>query len=66
VLELVAPSQEDRRSYLASLFEGREPGETRRRLAALVKEGLVSVFVTTNFDRLLEQALLEVGVTPWS
>lgn len=64
VLELVAPSQEERRSYLASLFEGREPGETHRRLAALAKEGVVTVFVTTNFDRLLEQALLEVGVTP--
>ncbi len=64
MLERLCPDPEGRRSYLAKHFEGREPGETHRLLACLAADGLVRVFVTTNFDRLLEQALREVGITP--
>jgi hypothetical protein len=64
VLALLAPDQESRRAYLAKHFEGREPGEAHRRLAGLSGAGLVRVYVTTNFDRLLESALVEVGNTP--
>jgi hypothetical protein len=64
LLELLAPTQEERRAYLAHFFEGREPGDTHRNLAALAASGTVRVFVTTNFDRLLEHALREVGIDP--
>jgi hypothetical protein len=64
LLELLAPSPEERRAYLASFFEGREPGQAHRLLAGLASQGLARVFVTTNFDRGFEQALIEVGVTP--
>ena len=33
-------------------------------LAGLAADGLVRVFVTTNFDRLLEQALQARGIEP--
>ncbi len=64
ILEALVPQPDDRRAYLASRLEGREPGETHKRLAALARDGWVRVFVTTNFDRLLEQALRDVGVEP--
>jgi hypothetical protein len=64
ILALLAPDQESRRAYLAKHFEGREPAEAHRTLARLSEGGLVRVYVTTNFDRLLESALAEVGITP--
>jgi len=64
LLELVAPDPAIRREYLAKHFEGREPGVAHERLAALAEAGYVRVFVTTNFDRLLERALLARGIEP--
>jgi len=64
ILALLAPDPEGRRAYLAKHFEGVSSGETHRALAQFAAEGLVTVFVTTNFDRLFETALLEVGITP--
>lgn len=64
LLELLAPDAATRREYLASFFEGRAPGPTHRALADLAAAGFVKVFVTTNFDRLLEQALRERGIEP--
>jgi hypothetical protein len=64
VLELIAPDQAIRREYLAGFFAAAEPGQTHERLAALAVRGLVKVFVTTNFDRLLEHALQARGVEP--
>lgn len=64
LLELIAPDQAVRREYLAGLFEQREPGPTHQALARLGERGLVRVFVTTNFDRLLEHALLASGIEP--
>jgi NAD-dependent SIR2 family protein deacetylase len=64
VLELVAPDSATRRDYLAKHFEGAEPGATHERLADMAADGLVSVFVTTNFDRLLERALQARGIEP--
>ncbi|HEX8741508.1 MAG TPA: SIR2 family protein [Thermoleophilaceae bacterium] len=64
VLERLAADPPARRDYLAKFFEGRAPGPTHDRLAALAAEGLVRVFVTTNFDRLLEHALNSHGVEP--
>ena len=64
LLELIAPDQAVRREYLAGFFEGKEPGPTHETLARLAQQGLVSVFVTTNFDRLLEHALQASGIEP--
>lgn len=42
------------------------PGPTpaHRTIAAMVKEGLIGLIVTTNFDDLMERALLDQGVQP--
>jgi len=64
VLEALAPDQATRRDYLAKHFEGRAPAETHELLAGLAADGLIRVFVTTNFDRLLEHALQARGVEP--
>jgi hypothetical protein len=64
ILELIAPQPEDRRAYLAKYFGGREPGPAHEALAEFAARGLARVFVTTNFDRLLEAALRARGVEP--
>jgi SIR2-like domain len=64
VLVLITPDLGTRRDYLAKHFEGVEPGPTHERLAELAARRLVKVFVTTNFDRLLEHALQARGIEP--
>jgi len=73
LLEQLAPSKEDRQSLLKSYFEPTDeerekgiktPSQAHENIAWLVKQGYIQVIVTTNFDRLLEQALEEKGVTP--
>ncbi|WP_428116623.1 SIR2 family protein [Candidatus Poriferisodalis sp.] len=73
LLEDLAPSPEDRRNLLEGYFQPTDdereegikmPGPAHRTIADLVKAGVVRVIVTTNFDRLLEQALSEIGVQP--
>lgn len=64
ILEQIAPDAATRRDYLAKHFEQAEPTEAHRQLAALAEQHLVTVFVTTNFDRLLEHALQARGIEP--
>lgn len=64
LLETITPDPAVRREYLAGFFEDKAPGPTHEALAALAKDGLVKVFVTTNFDRLLERALQAQGIDP--
>ncbi len=64
LLEALAPDMAVRREYLADLFEGVQPGPTHEALADLAVEGSVKVFITTNFDRLLEHALQARGIEP--
>ncbi|MCW2986841.1 MAG: hypothetical protein JWR63_4411 [Conexibacter sp.] len=64
LLAAIAPDMAVRREYLAGLFEGVKPGPTHEALADLAAEGVVKVFVTTNFDRLLEHALQRRGIEP--
>lgn len=52
------PTDEQRRHGL------RVPGASHRALARLAARGYITVFVTTNFDRLLEHALERAGVEP--
>jgi hypothetical protein len=64
LLALIAPDMAVRRDYLASLFEGVKPGATHEALADLAARDMVRVFITTNFDRLLEHALQARGIEP--
>ncbi|MCS5735092.1 SIR2 family protein [Herbiconiux daphne] len=73
LLEQLAPTAAARQGLLASYFEptseDRErgtklPSKAHLAIAQLVKQGHVKVIVTTNFDRLMEQALESVGVAP--
>lgn len=71
LLEQLGGTPTERQAVLNGYFEpddddraagGKVPTEAHRALAVLASSGVVRVFVTTNFDRLLEQALDEVGV----
>ena len=73
LLERLASSPEERRailhSYIEPTAEDREesrklPTRAHVAIAELVRAGYVRVIVTTNFDRLLENALRESGVEP--
>lgn len=72
LLEKLAPSAAARQGLLAGFFEpnsddetpARQPSKAHRAIAELVRRGTVKVIVTTNFDRLMEQALDAVGVSP--
>lgn len=71
LLAALAPSRSDRRAILSGFIDpsAARPGERRptpahRALARLACTGRVRVFLTTNFDRLLEQALGEAGLNP--
>jgi hypothetical protein len=64
LLDLIAPDPATRRDLLASYFEAALPGKAHEQLAALAAEGAVRVFVTTNFDRLLEVAVRARGIDP--
>ncbi|HEV2890380.1 MAG TPA: SIR2 family protein [Frankiaceae bacterium] len=73
LLTALAPTPGARRGLLTSFFEpsqedlengSKVPGPAHRAIATLVKRGLVRVIMTTNFDRLIERALEDVGVPP--
>src|SRR5262245_56169528 len=70
ILDALASTPSERRSILHGYIEP-SPGSDLRRptpahlaIARLVADGVVCVIVTTNFDRLLENALRELGVEP--
>ncbi|GAA1754422.1 SIR2 family protein [Nostocoides vanveenii] len=72
LLEALAPTQAARQGLLASFFEPTDddraagvkmPSKAHRSIAQLVKRGAVRVIITTNFDRLMEQALEGEGVS---
>jgi len=73
LLEELAASPEERRSILHSYIEpdeedrdeGRKvPTAAHLAIAELVRAGYIRVIITTNFDRLLENALRERGIEP--
>ena len=73
ILARLAPLPAERLKLLQAYFEpsdeerveGRKlPTTAHRAIAELVAKGYVRVIVTTNFDRLLEQALADVGIQP--
>jgi NAD-dependent SIR2 family protein deacetylase len=73
LLDQLAKTSAERAGFLRGYVEPNDderarkqklPTAAHRAIAAMVASGHVRVIVTTNFDRLLEQALDEVGVTP--
>ncbi|HQT31579.1 MAG TPA: SIR2 family protein [Thiobacillus sp.] len=73
LLEEIASSPEERRSVLHSYIEPTEadrdegkkiPTSAHLAIAQLVRSGFIRVIITTNFDRLMENALREHGVEP--
>jgi len=73
LLSKLAPTEAERRLLLRGYFEPTDadsetgkkiPTKAHHAIARLVKEGYVKVILTTNFDRLMERALEQVGVAP--
>ena len=72
-LNALAASPDERRSILHSYIEPspeeveealKVPTPAHRAIANLVRSGFIRVILTTNFDRLIETALRDVGVEP--
>lgn len=73
LLEEIASSPDERRAILHRYIEPNEqdreegrktPTKAHHAIAQLVRAGYVRVIVTTNFDRLMENALREQGIEP--
>jgi len=73
VLDEIAKSPSERAQLLRGYFEPTEeersdgkkqPTRAHRAIAELVSKGYIRVILTTNFDRLLEQALIDAGIQP--
>lgn len=73
LLEEVASSPDERRAILHRYIEPNEedreegrkiPTPAHHAIAKLVRSGHIRVIITTNFDRLMENALREQGVEP--
>ncbi len=73
LLEEIASTPDERRSILHSYIEPNEdereqgkkvPTPAHHAIAALVRAGFIRVIITTNFDRLMENALREQGIEP--
>lgn len=73
LLEMLGKTASERQLLLRGYFEptaqeleegAKQPTQAHRAIAQLVVDGYVRVIVTTNFDRLMERALEEVGIAP--
>lgn len=73
LLNRLASTPTSRQQLLRAYFEPtdeerdqglKQPTAAHRAIADLVARGAIRVIITTNFDRLLEQALHAVGITP--
>jgi hypothetical protein len=73
LLASLAPSASARRALLAGFFEPTDddietglkmPNVAHHAIAQMAKRGIVRVIITTNFDRLIERALEDVGLPP--
>lgn len=64
LLEQLCPTEPMRKALLRDYFEVAAPTSGHQELAELCREGRVRLILTTNFDRLIERALDEVGMTP--
>lgn len=63
IIGALRPDKPQQREYLAGFFESKDPTLAHRTLARLVKQRMVRVIITTNFDPLMERALDEQGAS---
>ena len=73
ILAAIAKKPAERQQLLRSYWEpteqereegAKQPTSAHRAIASLAEQGFVKVIITTNFDRLMEIALADVGITP--
>jgi len=73
LLEEIASTPEERRAILHRYIEPSDderlegkklPTQAHHAIAKLVQSGYVRLIITTNFDRLMENALREIGIEP--
>jgi len=72
LLEELTKTKTERQQLLRSYFEpnsannegDKRPTKAHKAIASLVAKGFIKVIITTNFDRLLENALDELGIKP--
>lgn len=73
ILEKLTRTSEERVNLLRKYFESnnsetnenlKKPTIAHQKIAQLVSNGYIKVIVTTNFDRLIENALKDVGIEP--
>ncbi len=73
LLDALAKTPAERQQLLRTYWEptedereegAKQPTPAHRAIAALVSQGFIKVIVTTNFDRLMEAALSDVGIVP--
>ena len=73
LLDQLAPTAAERHQVLRPYFEPdaderelglKQPTAAHRAIARMAADGYIRVIITTNFDRLIETALQEAGITP--
>ncbi len=73
LLDALAKTPAERQQLLRNYWEPTEqereegaklPTAAHRAIAALVAQGFIRVIITTNFDRMMETALVDAGVVP--
>ncbi|MBI3247947.1 MAG: SIR2 family protein [Deltaproteobacteria bacterium] len=73
LLDALAKTPTERQQLLRTYWEpserereegAKQPTAAQRAIATLVAQGFVKVIITTNFDRLMESALVDAGVVP--
>ena len=73
ILDALAKTQSERQQLLRPYFEPndqereeglKQPTAAHRAIALLVSRGYIKVIITTNFDRLIEKALEDIGIVP--
>lgn len=73
ILDEIAKTPAERQQLLRRYWEpnaqeledgDKQPTAAHREIAKLAKHGVIKIIITTNFDRLMENALTEQGMTP--
>jgi hypothetical protein len=73
LLDALTKTSAERQQLLRTYWEpteqereegAKQPTAAHRAVAALVAQGSIKVIITTNFDRLMESALVDAGVVP--
>ncbi len=73
LLDMLAKTSSERQAMLRGYFEPTEeernqglktPSKAHRAIAQLVAQGYLRVIITTNFDRMIETAISDIGITP--